>query len=39
VSIELNKITTDSDWETRTNVSSKYQQVDVESLLKQLMNL
>ena len=39
VSIELKKITTDSDWETRTNVSSKYQQVDVESLLKQLMNL
>ena len=39
VSIELNKITTDSDWETRTTVSSKYQQVDVESLLKQLMNL
>ena len=39
VSIELNKITTDSDWETRTNISSKYQQVDVESLLKQLMNL
>ncbi len=39
VSIELNRITTDSDWETRTNVSSKYQQVDVESLLKQLMNL
>ena len=39
VSIEMNKLTTDSDWETRTTVSSKYQKVDVETLLKQLMNL
>ena len=39
IGIEMNQITADSDWETRTTISSKYEQVDVERLLQQLMNL
>ncbi|MBQ7422112.1 MAG: DUF4292 domain-containing protein [Prevotella sp.] len=39
VTLQMNSISTDSNWETRTTVSSKYKQVSVEDVLQQLMNL
>ena len=37
--IKLSSLSTDSDWETRTNVSSKYSKVDVDDILKRLTSL
>ena len=37
--IRLNYLSNDSDWETRTKVSDKYREVDVEQILKRFMAL
>ncbi len=37
--LQLNTLTTDSDWETKTSVSSKYKQVSVQELLGKLGSL
>lgn len=37
--LQLNSPNTDSDWETRTEVSSKYKQVTAEEALKMLTNM
>lgn len=39
VELQLNSIDSDSDWETRTNVSSKYKQVDLDDILRKLSSL
>lgn len=37
--IQMKKVSTDDDWETRTTVSKKYKQVSVDDVMKKLMNL
>ena len=37
--VRLNYLNTDSDWETRTQVSSKYSEVDVDEILRRFMAL
>lgn len=37
VSIEMNGVKTDSDWDTATKVSSKYKKVDAATILKKLI--
>ena len=39
VTIEMNGITADKDWETRTSVSDKYEKVSVEDVLSKIMSL
>ena len=39
VRLGLNSITTDSDWDPRTTVSSKYKEVSVEDVLRKIMSL
>jgi hypothetical protein len=39
MTIEMNGIDTGSDWESHTNVSSKYKQVSPEEVLKKILNL
>ena len=39
VTIKMNGVKTDSSWETRTTVSSKYKQVSVEEVLKKITSL
>lgn len=39
VNIALDKLDTDSDWETYTSVSGKYKQVSVEDVINRLLKL
>ena len=39
VEIKMNKLTTDSDWETQTTVSAKYKKVTVEDVINKIMSL
>lgn len=39
VDLQLSSIDNDSDWETRTQVSSKYKQVKIEDIMKKLSSL
>jgi hypothetical protein len=39
LTLELSKLGTDTDWETRTQVSQKYERVDWQALLTQIMKL
>lgn len=39
INLQLSSLGTDSDWETRTEVSSKYKQVTAEEALKMLTNM
>lgn len=39
VSISMSEVQTDSDWEAETKLSSKYTEIDVEDLFKNLVNL
>lgn len=39
VSISMSEVQTDNDWDTETTLSSKYTQIDVEDLFKNLVNL
>ncbi len=39
VGFQLSSFSTDDDWETRTNISSKYKQVSVDDILRRLMSL
>ena len=37
--IRLNYLSNESDWETRTKVSDKYHEVDVDQILRRFMSL
>ena len=39
INMTLNYVGTDSDWETRTSISSKYKEVSVDDILRRLMSL
>lgn len=39
VSIEMDKVETDSDWSTETQLSSKYTQIDAQDALGKIMNM
>ena len=39
MTIKMKKMTTDSDWESRTTVSGKYTKVNAEDVLRQLMGM
>ena len=39
INMTLNYVGTDSDWETRTSISSKYNEVSVDDILRRLMSL
>ena len=39
VNINMNNVNTDSDWELRTSLSKKYEEVSVENVLKRVMSL
>ena len=39
INMTLNYIGTESDWETRTSISSKYKEVTVDDILRRLMSL
>ena len=39
VNINMNNVNTDSDWEVRTSLSKKYEEVSVENVLKRVMSL
>lgn len=39
INLKLNYIKHEEDWETRTEVSSKYKQVDVDNILRRFMSL
>jgi hypothetical protein len=39
LTLELSKLGSDTDWETRTQVSQKYERVDWQALLTQIMKL
>ena len=39
VTLDMNGVTADSNWETRTTVSDRYKAVKVEDVLKQIMSL
>ena len=39
VGVKLNSLDNKSDWETRTNVSSKYRQVTVDEIFEKLLSL
>lgn len=39
VSIEMDKVETDSDWSTETQLSSKYTQIDAQDALSKIMNM
>ena len=39
INMTLNYVGTDSDWETRTSISSKYKEVSVDNILRRLMSL
>lgn len=38
VTLDMNGVSNDTNWETRTTVSAKYKQVSVDEVLKQLIN-
>ena len=39
LSLELNYLGNDSDWETRTNISGKYNEVEIDEILRRFMAL
>ena len=39
INMTLNYVGTDSDWETRTSISSRYKEVSVDDILRRLMSL
>lgn len=39
INMTLNYVGTDSDWETRTSISSKYKEVSVDDIIRRLMSL
>ena len=39
INMTLNYVGTDSDWETRTSISSKYKEASVDDILRRLMSL
>ena len=39
INMTLNYVGTDSDWETRTSISSKYKEVSVDDILRRLISL
>ena len=39
VTIEMNDVKTDSDWDTKTSVSDKYKKVEAQDVFGKLLNM